>query len=83
MWNAQLPALLGAGLQVVTIDQRGHGRSGRPATGYDLDTMAADVLLWSTPSTSTTSYSEASRWAAPSSPTPPAGSAARASPRSC
>ena len=29
MWNAQLPAFVGAGLQVVTIDQRGHGRSGR------------------------------------------------------
>jgi pimeloyl-ACP methyl ester carboxylesterase len=44
MWNAQLPALLGAGFQVVTLDQRGHGRSDRPATGYDLDTMAADVV---------------------------------------
>jgi non-heme chloroperoxidase len=44
MWNAQLGALLGAGLQVVTIDQRGHGRSDRPSTGYDLDTMAADVI---------------------------------------
>jgi non-heme chloroperoxidase len=44
MWHAQLPALLDAGHQVVTIDQRGHGRSDRPPTGYDLDTMAADVL---------------------------------------
>ncbi len=44
MWNAQLPALLGAGFQVVTIDQRGHGRSGRSPGGYDLDTMATDVL---------------------------------------
>jgi pimeloyl-ACP methyl ester carboxylesterase len=44
MWDAQLPALLGAGLQVVTIDQRGHGRSDRPTDGYDLDTMAADVI---------------------------------------
>lgn len=44
MWNAQLPSLLDCGQQVVTIDQRGHGRSDRPATGYDLDTMAADVL---------------------------------------
>jgi non-heme chloroperoxidase len=44
MWHAQLPALLGAGLRVVTIDQRGHGRSDRPPEGYDLDTMAADVL---------------------------------------
>jgi pimeloyl-ACP methyl ester carboxylesterase len=44
MWNAQLPALLDAGHQVITIDQRGHGRSDRPGTGYDLDAMAADVL---------------------------------------
>lgn len=44
MWNGQLPALLGAGFQVVTIDQRGHGRSGRSPDDYELDTMAADVL---------------------------------------
>jgi non-heme chloroperoxidase len=44
MWNAQLPALLDAGLQVVTVDQRGHGRSDRPATGYQLDTMSADLV---------------------------------------
>jgi non-heme chloroperoxidase len=44
MWNAQLLALVDAGLQVVTIDLRGHGRSDRSPAGYDLDTMAADVL---------------------------------------
>jgi non-heme chloroperoxidase len=44
MWNAQLPALLEAGLQVVTVDQRGHGRSDRSTVGYDLDTMSGDVL---------------------------------------
>ncbi len=44
MWNAQLPAFLDAGLQVITFDHRGHGRSDRPAGGYDLDTMAADVI---------------------------------------
>jgi pimeloyl-ACP methyl ester carboxylesterase len=44
MWNAQLRALLDAGLQVITVDQRGHGRSDRPSTGYELDTMAVDVL---------------------------------------
>ncbi|MEO5901251.1 MAG: alpha/beta hydrolase [Ilumatobacteraceae bacterium] len=43
MWNAQLPVLLAAGLRCVTIDLRGHGRSDRPTTGYDLDTMANDV----------------------------------------
>jgi non-heme chloroperoxidase len=44
MWNAQLPAFVGAGLQVITYDHRGHGRSDRPAGGYDLDTMAADLV---------------------------------------
>jgi non-heme chloroperoxidase len=43
MWNAQIPALLAAGLRCVTIDLRGHGRSDRPTIGYDLDTMAGDV----------------------------------------
>jgi non-heme chloroperoxidase len=44
MWNAQLPALLAAGFQVVTIDQRGHGRSDRTASGYDIDTLSRDVV---------------------------------------
>jgi non-heme chloroperoxidase len=44
MWNAQLPAFMDAGRQVITFDHRGHGRSDRPAGGYDLDTMAADVI---------------------------------------
>src|SRR5437870_2944239 len=44
MWNMQLPSLINAGLRVVTIDHRGHGRSDRPTTGYDLDTMSADVI---------------------------------------
>ena len=44
MWNAQLPTMLGAGCRVVTVDQRGHGRSDRAPSGYDLDTMSADVL---------------------------------------
>lgn len=29
---------------VVTFDQRGHGRSGKPASGYDFRTLAGDVL---------------------------------------
>jgi pimeloyl-ACP methyl ester carboxylesterase len=44
MWNAQLPAFVDAGLHVVTFDHRGHGRSDRPTGGYDLDTMAADLI---------------------------------------
>ena len=42
-WNYQVPALAGAGLRCVLYDRRGHGRSDRPATGYDIDTMADDL----------------------------------------
>jgi len=42
-WDYQVPALAGAGLRCVRYDRRGHGRSDRPATGYDLDTLADDL----------------------------------------
>jgi pimeloyl-ACP methyl ester carboxylesterase len=42
-WNYQVPALAGAGLRCVLYDRRGHGRSDRPATGYDIDTLADDL----------------------------------------
>ena len=42
-WEKQLPALLSAGHRVITYDRRGFGRSARPATGYDYDTLAADL----------------------------------------
>ncbi len=42
-WNYQVPALAEAGLRCVLYDRRGHGRSDRPATGYDIDTMADDL----------------------------------------
>lgn len=42
-FNYQVPALTGAGLRCVLYDRRGHGRSDRPATGYDIDTMADDL----------------------------------------
>jgi len=45
MWNAQLPALLEAGLRCVTYDRRGHGRSDRPRNGYDLDSLADDLAV--------------------------------------
>ena len=44
-WEHQEDALLDAGYRVVTYDRRGFGRSGRPATGYDIDTLAADLNL--------------------------------------
>ena len=42
-WNYQVPTLAGAGLRCVRYDRRGHGRSDRPADGYDIDTLAEDL----------------------------------------
>ena len=39
-WNYQIPAFTEAGLRCVLYDRRGHGRSDRPASGYDLDTLS-------------------------------------------
>ena len=41
-WNLVVPYL--AGLPVVAIDQRGHGDSEQPESGYDFDTIASDVV---------------------------------------
>jgi peroxiredoxin len=43
MWEAQLFALLEAGHRVIAYDRRGFGGSGRPGSGYDYDTFAADL----------------------------------------
>ncbi|MEU2392649.1 alpha/beta hydrolase [Streptomyces sp. NPDC007369] len=37
------PALAAAGLDVVMYDQRGHGRSARPVSGYGLDDATGDL----------------------------------------
>lgn len=42
-WEAQVPALLGAGYRVVTYDRRGFGASSQPWNGYDYDTFADDL----------------------------------------
>lgn len=42
-WEKQVPALLAAGHRVITYDRRGFGQSGKPTTGYDYDTLAADL----------------------------------------
>ncbi|MCS5735896.1 alpha/beta fold hydrolase [Herbiconiux daphne] len=42
-WEPQLHPLLDAGYRVVSIDRRGFGRSSSPTTGYDFDTLSADV----------------------------------------
>lgn len=38
-----MPALVDAGYRVVTYDRRGFGDSSQPWTGYDYDTLAADL----------------------------------------
>jgi non-heme chloroperoxidase len=42
-WDYQVPALADAGLRCVLYDRRGYGRSDRPASGYDFDTLADDL----------------------------------------
>jgi pimeloyl-ACP methyl ester carboxylesterase len=42
-WPNQLPDLLAAGLRIVTLDNRGVGRSGQPAGPYASREMAADI----------------------------------------
>jgi pimeloyl-ACP methyl ester carboxylesterase len=42
-WAPQVAVLQAAGYRVVTYDRRGFGRSDRPATGYDYDTLADDL----------------------------------------
>ena len=42
-WEAQLPALVEAGYQVITYDRRGFGQSSKPWNGYDYDILAQDL----------------------------------------
>jgi pimeloyl-ACP methyl ester carboxylesterase len=43
LWDGVAERLHARGHTVVALDQRGHGRSDAPATGYDLDTAIADL----------------------------------------
>ena len=43
MWEYQMCELPKHGLRVVAYDRRGFGKSSRPWTGYDYDTLAADL----------------------------------------
>jgi non-heme chloroperoxidase len=43
MWEHQAIALAKGGLRVIAYDRRGFGRSSRPWSGYDYDTLAADL----------------------------------------
>lgn len=42
-WERQTTALLAAGYRVITYDRRGFGRSDKPGSGYDYDTLASDL----------------------------------------
>lgn len=42
-WEPQVSALQAAGHRVVAYDRRGFGRSDKPASGYDYDTLAHDL----------------------------------------
>lgn len=42
-WERQTTALLNAGYRVITYDRRGFGKSSQPISGYDYDTLAADL----------------------------------------
>ena len=43
MWEYQAPVLASNGLRVIAYDRRGFGKSGQPWSGYDYDTLAADL----------------------------------------
>lgn len=42
-WKTQIPDLMEAGYRVITYDRRGFGSSDKPKTGYDYDTLTADL----------------------------------------
>ena len=42
-WEAQVPALIEAGYRVICYDRRGFGKSSQPWSGYDYDTLTADL----------------------------------------
>jgi pimeloyl-ACP methyl ester carboxylesterase len=42
-WQDQVPALTAAGFRVIAYDRRGFGRSDKPKSGYDYDTLADDL----------------------------------------
>lgn len=43
MWEYQIPELLEQGFRVITYDRRGFGRSDKPASPYDYNTLASDL----------------------------------------
>jgi non-heme chloroperoxidase len=45
MWDYQMVPLSNQGLRCIAYDRRGHGRSSRPGSGYDYDTLADDLAV--------------------------------------
>jgi pimeloyl-ACP methyl ester carboxylesterase len=43
IWDGVASRLAGAGLRVAALDQRGHGASEQPGTGYDFATLGCDL----------------------------------------
>lgn len=43
MWEYQLDALVNAGLRVITYDRRGFGKSSKPWSGYDYNSLTDDL----------------------------------------
>jgi pimeloyl-ACP methyl ester carboxylesterase len=43
IWQPQVDWLVAQGHRAIVYDRRGHGRSDKPATGYDYDTLADDL----------------------------------------
>ena len=44
-WDNQMLFFLAKGYRVIAHDRRGHGRSTQTATGHEMDTYAADVMV--------------------------------------
>ncbi len=44
-WEDQMMFFAGRGYRCIAHDRRGHGRSGRQWSGYDMDTFADDLAL--------------------------------------
>jgi pimeloyl-ACP methyl ester carboxylesterase len=43
IWDGVAPRLAGAGLRVIALDQRGHGESDQPSSGYDFASVGRDL----------------------------------------
>ncbi len=43
MWEYQMESLINAGLRVITYDRRGFGKSSKPWSGYDYNTLTDDL----------------------------------------